>query len=80
MPRIKFLKDFEYKPIPQQTYLYKKGDVLLVTQEIANKAISAQKAEYTELKAPPAGISKTIKNFKTPRKRGKQEVAVEEKK
>lgn len=69
MPRIKFLEDFEYKPVPQQTYFYSKGDIALVTQEIANKAISANKAEATDFAAPPSGINETIGKFKNTRKR-----------
>lgn len=69
MPRIKFLQDFTYKPVPQQTYVYNKGDVVLVTQDIANKAISTKKAEATEFVAPPSGINQTISKFKKPRKR-----------
>lgn len=80
MPRIKFLEDFDYKPIPQQTYSYKKGDVVLVTQEIANKAIAANKAEVTEFSAPPSGINETIGKFKNTRKRNNKpsEIAVAE--
>lgn len=69
MPRIKVLEDFDYKPIPQQIYSYKKGDIVLVTQEIANKAINAKKAEATEFLAPSSGISDTINKFKNTRKR-----------
>jgi|SRR5215217_461874 len=69
MPRIKFLEDFDYKPIPMQTYSYKKNDVALVTQEIANKAIAANKAEPTDFDAPPAGINDTIGKFKNTRTR-----------
>lgn len=69
MPRIKFIEDFAYKPIAQQTYLYKAGDVVLVTQEIANKAINGNKAVLTELPVPPAGINETISKFKNTRKR-----------
>lgn len=69
MPRIKFLEDFDYKPIPMQTYSYKKGDVALVTQEIASKAIAANKAELTDFDAPPAGIKDTIGKFKNTRPR-----------
>lgn len=69
MPRIKFLSDFDYKPIPQQTYSYKKGDVSLVTQDIADKAIKTGKAELTDFPSPPAGISSTITKFKNTRKR-----------
>lgn len=67
MPRIKFLFDFEYKPTAQQTFLYKSGEVVLVTQEIANKAIKAGKAEKTDFPSPPSGINETISKF--PRKR-----------
>lgn len=74
MPRIKFLEDFDYKPIPQQTYSYKKGDVALVTQEIADKAISANKAEVTEFSAPPSGINETIGKFKNTRKRNNKPI------
>lgn len=80
MPRIKFLEHFEYKPIPQQTYVYEKGDVALVTQEIANKAIAAGKAEATEFPAPPAGINETLGKFRTTkrqRNKSKPEDAVE---
>jgi hypothetical protein len=65
MPRIKFLEDFEYKPIAQQTFLYKKDDVVLVTHEIAEKAIKLGKAENTEFPSDiPAGINNTISKFK----------------
>lgn len=63
MPRIKFLKDFDYKPVPQQVFAYKKGDVVLVTQEVADKAIAQRKAELTDFPAPPSGIKKTIEKF-----------------
>ena len=69
MTRIKFLHDFDYKPVPQQTYSYKAGDVALVTQEIANKAIKAGKAEPTDFPTPPAGINETLGKFKTNKKR-----------
>lgn len=69
MPRIKFIEDFAYKPIPQQTYLYKKGDVALVTQEIAKSAIAKGKAEPTDFPAPTASIADTIGKFKNTRKR-----------
>lgn len=69
MPRIKFLKDFDYKPIPQQTYSYKKNDVSLVTQVIADKAIREGKAELTDFPTPPSGIKNTINKFKNTRKR-----------
>lgn len=63
MPRIKFLEDFTYKPLQQQTFLYKKGDVLLVKEEIASLAINAGKAILSEVPTPPAGINETIKRF-----------------
>lgn len=69
MPRIKFLKDFYYKPLPQQTFLYKKDDVVLVTQEIANKAVSSGAAEVTDFPSPPAGITATIQKYRNTRKR-----------
>lgn len=78
MPRIKFLKDFDYKPLAQQTYSYKEGDISLVTQEIANKAIDAKVAEYTEFAPPPSGINATIGKFKNTRKRTNKMVAEEQ--
>ena len=74
MPRVKFLEDFEYKPLPQQTYAYKKGDVVLVTQEIAEKAIGAMKAEVTDFPVPASGIKETISKFKNTRKRNNKTV------
>lgn len=65
MPRVKFLQDFEYKPVPQQTFLYKKGDIVLVTNEIAKKAIDSGKAENTKFPTDiPSGINNTISKFK----------------
>jgi hypothetical protein len=78
MPRIKFLEDFDYKPIPMQTYSYKKGDVALVTQDIAKKAISQNKAEYTEFKAPSSNIANTISKFKNTRPRKNVKVTKDE--
>lgn len=78
MPRIKFLEDFDYKPLPQQTFTYKKGDVVLVTHEIASKAIAANKAQETEFPAPPSGINTTIGKFKNTRKRKNVEEPVAE--
>lgn len=65
MPRVKFLEDFEYKPVAQQTFLYKQGDVVLVTNEIAKKAIDSGKAENTKFPTDiPSGINNTISKFK----------------
>lgn len=75
MPRIRFLEDFDYKPVPQQTFSYKKGDVALVTQEIANKAIAANKAERTNFEAPHAGINATIDKFKNTRRKRKTKLS-----
>jgi hypothetical protein len=76
MPRVRFLENFEYKPMPQQTYVYSKGDVVLVTHEIAKKAIANQKAELTEFNAPPAGVNATISKFKNTRKRNNKEKVI----
>lgn len=73
MPRVRFLENFEYKPVPQQTYFYAKGDVALVTQEIAKKAIDENKAELTEFVAPSAGVDATIRKFKNTRKQNKKQ-------
>lgn len=70
MPRIKFLQDFDYKPVPQQVYSYKAGNTALVTQEIADKAIEEGKAELTDIPTPPSGIKETIDKF--PNKRSKK--------
>lgn len=69
MPRLKFLKDFDFKPVPQQTFSYKEGDIVLVKQEVADKAIREGKAELTEFSGPSSGIKETIKKYnkkKTP--------------
>lgn len=70
MPRIKFLEDFDYKPVPQQVYSYKAGNTALVTQDIADKAIAENKAELTDFPTPPSGIKETIDKF--PNKRNKK--------
>lgn len=69
MPRVLFTEDFEYKPVPQQTFVYKKGDVVLVTQAIADKAISKNKAKLTDFEAPSVSISDTIRRFPNRKKR-----------
>lgn len=69
MPRVLFTEDFIYKPVAQQTFVYKKGDVLLVKQEVADKAISKNKAKLTEFEAPPSSISDTIRRFPNRKKR-----------
>ena len=63
MTRIIFLEDFDYKPLPQQTFSYKEGDIAVVKQEIADIAIAEGKAKLTETPAPSSGIKDTIKKF-----------------
>lgn len=67
--RVKFTRDFVYKPNAQQTYLYKAGDCVLVTREIEKKAVEGNYAIPTTLPVPPAGISETLKKFPAKRKR-----------
>lgn len=68
MPRVLFLEDFDYKPHRQQTFSYKKGDVVLVKQEVADLAIEKRKAEVTKLDPPSANIANTIKKFSSKKK------------
>lgn len=75
MPRVKFLEDFEYKPVAQQTFLYKKGDVVLVTNEIAKKAIDSGKAENTKFPTDiPSGIKNTISKFKNKKRTANKDI------
>ena len=68
MPRVLFLEDFDYKPHRQQTFSYKKGDVVLVKQEVADLAVKNKKAELTRLDPPSANIANTIKKFPNKKK------------
>lgn len=45
MPRVKFIKDFDYKPLPQVTIAYKAGMELTVKRECADRAIALGKAK-----------------------------------
>jgi hypothetical protein len=58
--RVRFLADFDFKPKPQVTICYKKGEVRLVHLACAAQAVASKKAEYTKFEAPPAGISATL--------------------
>ncbi len=46
MARVKFTKDFDYKPTPQTTTGYKAGWEGTVKRECAEQAIAAGKAEW----------------------------------
>lgn len=65
--RIEFTDDFAFKPTPQVTQVFRKGQVAFVTTACAEKAIAKGKARATDLPAPPAGIAATI--ARTARKR-----------
>ncbi len=69
MPRVLFLKDFDFKPNRQSTIVYKKGDVYLVRDDCAKKAIAAGAAELTQMPAPPSGLVETIRNQNIRKKR-----------
>lgn len=75
MPRIIFLQDFDYKPISQQTFSYRKGEICLVTTEIADLALKTNKAKLYDFEGPANGINETIKKF--PRKSRKKPVVGE---
>ena len=68
MPRVIFLKDFDYKPVAQQTFSYKEGDVVLVKQDIADIVIEKKFAELTDLRPPSSGVSDTIKKYPNKKK------------
>lgn len=70
MPKVQFLEDYDYKPMPQQTVEYKAGEIYLVTQEVAevlfqNKVVQ-DAPEDSEVK--DSGINETIKKYKKPTK------------
>lgn len=62
--RVKFLKDFWFKPTKRTAQLYKSGEIHLPTSVCAEKAVNEGAAEYldTDFPAPRQGISKTIAN------------------
>lgn len=45
MPKVRFVEDFDYKPIPSCTIAYRAGMVITVKRDCAAKAIAAGKAE-----------------------------------
>jgi len=45
MPEIKFIRDFDWKPVPGYTTAYKAGMVALVTTACAKTAIATGRAE-----------------------------------
>lgn len=74
MPRIKFTDKFSYKFVRQQTFVYGPGDIDLVKQEVADKAIKEGKAVLCTLPAPPAGINNTLKKYSRKKKKSTEEI------
>jgi hypothetical protein len=54
MPWVRFLADFDWKPMPAVTVAYKANMVRLVTRDCAAVAVAAAKAINTER---PANVS-----------------------
>lgn len=44
MARVRFIADFDYKPLPSMTIAYRAGMVCVVKRECADQAIAAGKA------------------------------------
>lgn len=50
MPVVRFLRDFDWKPLPAVTIAYKAGSELLVTTRCAEKAVRQGKGEIVRRK------------------------------
>ncbi|QMV00161.1 hypothetical protein GHV40_01060 [Devosia sp. D6-9] len=58
--RVRFLVDWDWKPLPMSTIAYRAGQVAFVRLECAEKALNLGKAVLVETAAPPAGVAATI--------------------
>jgi hypothetical protein len=58
--RVRFLRDFDYRPKPNVTIAYKKGMMAFVRLECAERAIAIGAAEKVSVPKIPAGLSDTI--------------------
>lgn len=56
MARVKFLADFDYKPVPACTIEYKAGMILTVKRDCARKAIAAGKAVAVSFSQKSTGV------------------------
>ncbi|KAB2743544.1 hypothetical protein [Brucella anthropi] len=60
MPWVRFTADFDWKPMPQVTVAYRKGQCRLVTTPCANAAVAKGVAE--KLKTPKKSDGTKIKS------------------
>lgn len=67
--RVRFIKDFDYKPRSGITIAYKAGETKFVHAACAAKALALGRAEPVEISKMPAGLAKTIGGRKRRRRK-----------